>query len=119
MSDYAATPHSPDPLVPVDEESSPEMDFPAHVRTFNAVLSAARWFVIHVFILLVSLYFFAIAHQPVVGSVGILCSVLLLIYGLLRRPSIRADIDKAVEANPAAPRPQHVDHNPGQGDRTA
>lgn len=119
MSDYAASPHSPDPLVPVDEESLPEMDFPAHVRTFNAVLSVARWFLIHVFILLIALYFFAIANQPGVGTFLILCSVVLLVYGLLRRPSIRADIEKAVEAGPTAPAAGHVDRTPGQGDRTA
>jgi hypothetical protein len=103
----------------MEEESLPEMDFPAHVRTFNSVLSVVKWFVIHLFILLIALYFFAIANQPAVGTFLILCSVALLIYGLLRRPSIRADIEKAVEAGPSAPAPAHVDHTPGRGDHTA
>jgi len=113
--------HSPDPLMPIDDaaESSPDMDFQAHVRTFNAVISAAKWFIAHLSILLVSLYFFAIAGQPVVGTFGILCSILLLIFGLLRRPSIRADIEKAAGAAPGTPPSQHVDHSPGLGDRTA
>ena len=119
MSDYAASPHSPDPLVPIDEERLPEMDFPAHVRTFNSVLSVIKWFVIHVFILLIAVYFFAIANQPGVGTFLILCSLGLLLYGLLRRPSIRADIEKAIEAGPTAPAPRHVDHTPAERDRTA
>jgi hypothetical protein len=100
------------------DESSADMDFEAHVRTFNAVLSAAKWFVIHVFILLVALYFFAIANQPVVGTVGILLSIALLVFGLLRRPSIRADVMKAAGAGPGAPFFKHVDHHVGLGDRT-
>jgi hypothetical protein len=118
MSDYAASPRSPDPLLP-EEESLPEMDYPAHVRTFNSVLSVIKWFVIHVFILLIALYFFAIANEPEVGTFLILCSVALLIYGLLRRPSIRADIEKAIESGPSAPTSRHIDHTPGEGDRTA
>ena len=37
-------PLSPDPLVPVDDvaESSPGMNYEAHVKTFNAVLGAAN-----------------------------------------------------------------------------
>ena len=114
-------PHSPDPAIPIDEvaESSPEMDFPAHIRTFNAVLSMARWFVIHLFILLVALYFFAIAGDPVTGALLICCSIALLVYGALRRPSIRADLAKAAGAAPAASEAQHVDPAPGEGDRTA
>jgi hypothetical protein len=112
---------SPDPLMPIDEvaESSPDMDYQTHVRTFNAVISAAKWFIIHVFILLAALYFFAIANQPVVGTLGILCSIALLVFGLLRRPSIRADIKKAAAAMPGAPARAHIDPKPGEGDRTA
>jgi hypothetical protein len=113
--------NSPDPLAPIDElaESSPDMDFQAHVRTFNAVLSAAKWFIIHIFILLVALYFFAIGNQPVIGIFLILCSIGLLIFGLLRRPSVRADVMKAMDAAPGTARGAHVDYSPGAGDRTA
>lgn len=109
---------SPDPLVPIDEESSPEMDFPAHVRTFNSVLAAAKWFIIHLFIILIALYFFAIASQPVVGTFLILCSVALLIYGMLHRPSVRADIVKGVQAGPGGTEADVIDPVPSEGDRT-
>lgn len=114
-------PHSPDPFEPIDDvaESSPGLDYASHVRTFNAVVSAAKWFVIHVLILLVSLYCLGIAHQPVLGAFGILCSIVLLIGGLLRRPSVRADLAKGLQASPASPRDAHIDHSPGLKDRTA
>jgi len=112
--------HTPDPMLAEDiAESSPNVDYPAHVRTFNAVLSAAKWFVIHVFILLLALYFLAIAHDAVTAVVLILCSIGLLIYGLVRRPSIRADVAKGLHAAPAASEPAHLDPQPGTADHTA
>ena len=110
---------SPDPLMPIDElaESSADMDFQAHVRTFNAVLSVAKWFLLHVAIILVSLYFFVIANQPLVGTLGIVSAIVLLIYGGLRRPSVRADLMKARSAGPSAR--HHRDPSPGLSDRTA
>jgi hypothetical protein len=112
---------SPDPFMPIDEvvESSPDMDFQAHIRTFNAVVGAAKWFIGHVFILLIALYFFAIANQPVIGTFGIVCSIALLIFGLLRRPSIRADISKAAGVTPGAPGRAYLDARPSEEDRTA
>ena len=113
--------HSPDPLIPVDEvaESAPGMDYEAHVKTFNAVLGAAKWFVIHVAVLLASVYFLAIAGQPVVGAFGIACSAALLAFGMLRRPSVRNDVVKGLAAGPTAPEPRHIDPTPGLGDETA
>jgi len=110
---------SPDPLMPIEElaESSADMDFEAHIRTFNAVLSVAKWFVFHVAIILVSLYFFVIANQPIVGTIGIAFAILLLIYGGSHRPSVRADVTKALGDGPAAR--QHRDPSLGLSDRTA
>ena len=107
----------PDPLMPIDElaESSSDMEFQAHIRTFNAMLSVAGWFIIHLAILLASLYFFIIADQPIVGTFGIFCAILLLIYGGLRRSSVRADVVKAIAAGPTAR--HHQDPSPGLGDR--
>jgi Bacterial aa3 type cytochrome c oxidase subunit IV len=112
--------HTPDPMLAEEiAESSPNVDYPAHVRTFNSVLSAAKWFIIHVFIVLAALYFLGIAHDPVTAVVLLLCSVALLIYGLLRRPSIRADVAKGLHAAPAASEREHVDPQPGMADHTA
>ena len=113
-----AQPTSPDPVIPIDD-GSPDMDYQAHVRTFNAFLSAGRWFVIHLFILLVALYFGAIANQPGTAIALILLSVALLIYGLLRRPSVRADVTKGLMAGPGATWREHTDERPGEGDTTA
>jgi aa3 type cytochrome c oxidase subunit IV len=112
--------HTPDPMLAEEiAESSPNVDYPAHVRTFNAVMSTAKWFLVHVFILLVALYFLAIAHDPVTAVVLFLCSIALLIYGLLQRPSIRADVAKGLQATPAASERRHVDPQPGMADHTA
>src|SRR4051794_29956675 len=94
---------SPDPLVPIDDESLPEMDIQAHVRMFNRVVKTAEWFVAHVLILLVALYFLAIGGQPGVGFFLIFCSISLLIFGTLRRSSIRDDVAVGLQAGPTAP----------------
>jgi hypothetical protein len=74
---------SPD-HAPIDD-GSPDMDYEAHLRTFHTFLSVGRWFVIHLFILVVALYFAAIAGQPGIGLALVLLSVCLLAYGLLHR----------------------------------
>ncbi len=110
---------SPDPTIPIDEGEMPPAEYAAHVRTFNAFLSVAKWFVIHLFILMVALYFGAIADQPAVAGVLVLVSIGLLIYGFLRRPSVRADLRKGLAAGPGAPARKTVDHTVSEGDRTA
>lgn len=112
--------HTPDPMLAEEiAESSPQIDYPAHVKTFNAVLSAAKWFMIHVFILLAALYFLGIAHDPGTAGVLLVCSIGLLIYGLLRRPSVRTDVIKGLHAAPAASERAHIDPQPGTADHTA
>jgi hypothetical protein len=113
-----AQPTSPDPMIHI-EDGSPDMDYQAHIRTFNAFLSVGRWFVIHLFILLVALYFAVIAGQSTLGLALVLLSVGLLIYGLLRRPSIRADIEKGLEAGPGSAPSDQIDRAVSEGDRTA
>lgn len=112
--------HTPDLLLAEEiAESSRQVDYPAHVRTFNSVVSVAKWFMIHVAILLVALYFIGFGNAPAAGFLLVGFSIALLVYGLLRRPSIRADVAKAAAASPAADDAVHVDHSPGLGDRTA
>jgi hypothetical protein len=110
---------SPDPMLESEiEESSPVMDYASHVRTFNAVMRAAKWFAIHVGILLVALYFFAIAGQPTVGVFLILVSIALLIWGMLHRSSVRDDLAKGLAAHPAARHGDMIDHDLAARDRT-
>ena len=113
-----AQPTSPDPVIPI-EDGVPDMDYQSHVRTFNAFLAVGRWFVIHLFILIVALYFAAIANQPGIALALILLSVALMIYGLLRRPSIRADVAKGIVAGPGATWREKTDQSVSEGDSTA
>jgi hypothetical protein len=101
------------------QDGSPDMDYQAHVRTFNAFLSVGRWFVISLFVLLVALYFAVIAGQSGLGVALLLLSFVLLIYGVLRRPSIRADFEKGLHAGPGAALRDHEDRAVGEGDTTA
>ena len=76
---------SPDPAIPArDIADVPAMDYPAHVRTFNAFIGGVKWFAIHLLILLVALYFLAIANQPNVGLFLVLCAIGLLAFVVLR-----------------------------------
>lgn len=113
-----ARPSSPDPTIPIDD-GSPDTDYQAYVRTFNAFMSIGRWFVIHLFILLVGLYFAVIANQAGIGLALVLLSVGLLISGFLRRPSVRADLAKGLGAGPGTPHRQRMDRAVSEGDSTA
>lgn len=113
------TTSSPDPMLESEiEESLPVMDYASHVRTFNAVMAAAKWMAIHLAILLVALYFFAIGNQPVLGVLLILISIGLLVGGMLNRSSVRSDLAKGLAAHPAARHGEVIDHDIGEGDRT-
>ena len=81
-------------------------DYLSHVRTYNRVLGMAKWFVLHMAIILPALYFFVIAGNPGMGAALIVLSIGILIYGFLRRTSIRRDLAEGltgeVESDPAA-----------------
>lgn len=109
---------SPDPLVSTDEGVMPASDYAAHVRTFNAVIAGAKWFVLHVLILLVALYSFAIANKPFAGVLMLLCSIALLVYGMLQRGSVRSDLAQGLAAGPRAPESRLREHDTGE-DQTA
>ena len=70
---------------PDDEGHMPPAEYAAHVRTFNAFIAGAKWFVIHLFIVLVALYCAAIANRPVLGFALFVVSAGLLAYGFLKR----------------------------------
>lgn len=91
----AKAPKSPDPLVPPQVPEGPKFDFEAHVRTYNGFLNLLKWFCIHMAILLVGLYFVIIAGDPFVGTFLILLAVAALVYGLVRNPKVRRDVEAA------------------------
>jgi len=87
------------PSIDVEDDVDPhDEDYAYHVRTFNRFLSTARYFAIHVGILLVALYFFAIGNQPVLGAILILCSIGLLGFGFLKQAPTRLDVTNPIRS---------------------
>jgi hypothetical protein len=79
-------PGNADPLIeePANVEiMSEEMDYPAHIRTWNRFLHMGKWFIIHMIFIGISLYFFLVASQHLVGIVFLAIAVVLLGYGIV------------------------------------
>lgn len=83
-----------DPLVETVSPEPPQIDYVAHVRTFNRFVNLVKWFCVHMFFVLASLYFLIIAHQPIFGTVLLVVAVLLLVYGITRNPNVNRDMDE-------------------------
>jgi hypothetical protein len=109
MAAASVHPASPDPLVEVEDPVSPDMDYAGHIAFYNAFLGAGKWFIIHLTILIVALYFFIIQGAPLIGGFLLACSIGLLIYGFLRRGTIRDDLAAGLSAAPTKGAPV-VDH---------
>lgn len=88
-------PQSLDPAIPSQVPEAPRRDFESHVRTYNGFLNLLKWFVIHIALLLVGLYFIVIADQPAAGWTFIVIAVAALVFGLLQNPKIRQDAKAA------------------------
>jgi hypothetical protein len=88
-----------DPLVETvtPEPSPPQMDYPAHVATYNSFLSLIKWFSIHMCLIVPALYFFIIAGMPGVGFALLGSAIALLIWGLLRTPKVNRDVSVAAD----------------------
>jgi hypothetical protein len=102
MAAASVHPASPDPMVEIDDPVSPDMDYVGHIKFYNAFLSVGKWFIIHLTVLVVALYFFIIQGSPLVGGFLILCSIATLIYGLLHRGTIRDDVSTGLGAGPTS-----------------
>lgn len=88
------TPSSPpvanaDPLVDSPTPSG-GMDFEHHVNTYNRFLHLTKWFVIHLAILIIALYFLVIAADGVGGALFLMLAIGALVYGVLSLPEGRA-----------------------------
>lgn len=53
------------------------MDYAEHEKTYNGFVGAVKYSVMSMVILLVGLYFAVIAHQPILGIVLVLASVVV------------------------------------------
>lgn len=79
-----------DPLVDSPTPEGGGMDFQHHVNTYNRFLHLTKWFVIHMAILAVALYFLIIEANGVGGSLFLVLAVGALVYGILSLPEGRA-----------------------------
>jgi hypothetical protein len=85
---------SPDPIVG-HEPTAVDPEMAAHIATWNGFLSLTKWFIIHMALILVGLYFMVIAHNMGVGILFFVVSVCLLIYGVVKRPEVQEDLAAA------------------------
>ena len=86
---------SPDPFVADNERARVDADFADHLKTYTAFLSLTKWAIIHMIILLVALYFFIIEHNIGLGFLFVFIAVCLMVYGIVRRPSVQKDLVNA------------------------
>lgn len=78
-----------DPAVASPRPPVTRMDFPHHVSTYNRVLHLTKWFIAHLALLVISLYFFIIAVQGLLGALFLALAIGALIYGILSLPEGR------------------------------
>lgn len=88
---------SGDALVTDRKPAQDSFDMGDHLRTYRGFLSLAKWFVIHLSVIVLALYCFIIAHQVGLGFFLLFISVCLLVYGVTRRPSVRHDMATVAE----------------------
>lgn len=80
------TPARADPLIqePADDGLyREEMDYPAHIRTWNRFIHMLKWFIIHLVCVAVALYFFLVASLHFVGVFMLICAAVALGYGFV------------------------------------
>ncbi len=92
-------PESPDPTIQEPAEVTTDMDYPAHIRTYNRFLNLMKSVIAHFVFLLPALYFFIVGHNPVAGAVLAIIAVVVLLYGLFRNPAINRDFNAALDTS--------------------
>lgn len=78
-------------------EAVTQMDYPAHVKTYNQFLRLVKWFCIHMCFLVPALYFFIVQGNALAGIVLLLAGIAVLIYGLMSNPKVERDLDVAFD----------------------
>lgn len=78
-------------------EIPPAMDYVAHERTYRRFLHVARWFVIHMLLLLPALYFLIVGGQPLVGTIFLVLAIIALGWGVISTPEAARDLKQAFE----------------------
>lgn len=90
-----------DPLVEsvTPEPSPPQMDYPAHVATYNRFLSLVKWFCIHMCLIVPALYFFIVQGNAGIGFFLIAIAIGLLLWGLLKNTRLNRDVAVAADTS--------------------
>jgi hypothetical protein len=60
-----------------------EMDYPAHIRTWNRFVHLLKWVVVHFICIGISLYFFLVASAHLMGVVMLAVAVAAIGYGIV------------------------------------
>lgn len=71
------------------EKTSSGMEFVEHEKTYAGFLHLLKWFIIHLALDVVALYFLVIQASAGVGAVLLLVAFVALGYGIARTPSAR------------------------------
>src|SRR3954467_10503962 len=75
-----------DPIVDSPTPQVASMRFREHVNTYNGFLHLLKWFVLHICVLVVALYFFIIQANAGAGGVLLALSIGALVYGIISVP---------------------------------
>jgi len=79
-----------------DENTPPVREFASHQRQYDRFLHLAKWFVVHLGLLLFALYLLIIAGQAVAGSVLLALAIGALGYGIFSTPQVAHDVEAAI-----------------------
>ena len=80
MADYVTHPPEPPP--------EGEADYRDYARTYYSFLHLIRWTLGHLAILIVSIYCFAIADQPLLGTAVLALALVIAVWGIATTPAV-------------------------------
>jgi hypothetical protein len=87
---------SPDPLLEPPPLPPGQMDYQEHIKTYDRFLRLLKWFVLHMAVLLVALYFFIIDDNMGAGIALLLVSAAMLVYSVFTTANMRRDAESAI-----------------------
>jgi hypothetical protein len=75
---------------PEGETAVSAMDYPAHEKTYAGFMHMSRWFIGHITLVVLALYCFIIAGNPLLGVVLLLAAFVVLGAGIATTPRASA-----------------------------
>lgn len=70
------------PAAAATHEAPPEMDYPQHEATYAGFITFVKWSIVAMSFVMLSLYAFIEAHQPIIGAL-LLVAIPVLIIGVM------------------------------------